>query len=143
MLRTALIALAALAMAPAANAQQAPATLTIELTGLAPQGTVMLQVFDSEAGYQSGQGVAQARAEITGQTATLTIPNLAPGQYAVRLFHDTNGNGRMDTNPFGIPTEPFAFSNNARGQFGPARWADAAFEVTAQGATQRINVGGR
>ena len=39
----------------------------------------------------------------------------------------------MDLNPFGIPTEPYAFSNNAIGNMGPARWGQARFTVT--GAT--------
>jgi uncharacterized protein (DUF2141 family) len=57
------------------------------------------------------------------------------------MFHDVNGDGRMNTNPFGIPTEPYAFSNNARGQFGPASWADAVFTVEAAETTQQINLG--
>ena len=55
---------------------------------------------------------------------------------------DLNGDGEMNTNPFGIPTEPYAFSNNARGQFGPASWADAVFTVGAGETAQQINVGG-
>jgi len=65
-----------------------------------------------------------------------------PGQYAVRLFHDVNGNGQFDTNPFGIPTEPFAFSNNARGRFGPATWEEAVFTVTAGANVHQITVPG-
>jgi uncharacterized protein (DUF2141 family) len=68
---------------------------------------------------------------------------VVPGQYAIRLFHDVNGNGELDTNPFGIPIEPFAFSNNARGRFGPAGWADAVFTVNAGENVQTINVGGQ
>ena len=45
----------------------------------------------------------------------------------MRAFHDVNGDGRMNTNPFGMPTEPFAFSNNARGNMGPASWDRAEF----------------
>ena len=41
------------------------------------------------------------------------------GTYAVKLFHDANDNGRLDTNWIGIPKERFGFSNNAMGRFGP------------------------
>ena len=120
MLRTALLAVAlASAAIPAARADDT-ATVTIDLTGLQPQGAVMLQVFNSEAGYQGGEAVAARQIPITASTARVEFSGVAPGQYAVRLFHDVNGDGQLNTNPFGIPTEPFAFSNNARGRFGPA-----------------------
>ena len=56
----------------------------------------------------------------------------------MKAFHDVNGNGRMDSNPFGMQTEPYAFSNDAKGQRGPAAWADAAFTVTAGDNAQSI-----
>ncbi len=43
-----------------------------------------------------------------------------------------NGDGEMNTNPFGMPTEPFGFSNNAVGNMGPASWARAHFAVSGE-----------
>ena len=40
----------------------------------------------------------------------------------------------------GIPSEPFAFSNNARGSFGPASWEDSAFEVSGDTATHSVRL---
>lgn len=143
MLRSVVLALVLAASgAQAADAQTANGTLSIELAGLQPQGAVMIQLFSSEAGYQSGDGVGARRVEISGQTAQVSFDGLAPGQYAFRMFHDVNGDGRMNTNPFGIPIEPFAFSNNARGSFGPARWADAVFTINAGANAQQITFGG-
>jgi len=142
MLRSVILALVLTAGVHTADAQTASGSLLIDLTGLQPQGAVMVQLFNSEAGYQSGEGVSARRVEITGDTARVDFANLAPGQYAFRMFHDVNGDGRMNTNPFGIPIEPFAFSNNARGSFGPARWADAAFTVNAGANVQQIRFGG-
>jgi uncharacterized protein (DUF2141 family) len=56
---------------------------------------------------------------------------LAPGRYAIKSFHDIDGDNRMSTNPMGMPIEPFAFSNNARGNMGPPNWADSAFDIAA------------
>ncbi len=125
-----------------ANAQTANGTIAIQLSGLQPQGQVMVQIFNSETGYRGGRAVGATIAQVNGATAEVRFADLAPGQYAFRLFHDVNGDGEMNTNPFGIPTEPYAFSNNARGQFGPASWADAVFTVGAGETTQQINVGG-
>lgn len=147
-----LAALAALACAPAAFAQTvetpAPAAaagsavLTVTFADLqAPRGQVMLALFDSEAAYQGrGAPVRQEMVAVTGATASVRLEGLQPGRYAVKAFHDVNGDGRMNSNPFGMPTEPFAFSNNAHGNMGPASWADAAFDVPTAGASQSITL---
>lgn len=40
--------------------------------------------------------------------------DVEPGEYAVAVYHDINNNGKLDTKLFGIPKEPFGFSNNYR-----------------------------
>jgi uncharacterized protein (DUF2141 family) len=45
----------------------------------------------------------------TAQTVTVAMPH---GTYAVSIFQDTNGNGKLDQNFLGIPREPFGFGNN-------------------------------
>lgn len=128
--------IAAALIAPMASAQ----TLTITLDGIKKtQGTINLGVFD-EAGYATGKAVNGANVTVDEATETVTIEGLAPGFYGIKLYHDVDGNGEMNTNPFGMPTEPFAFSNNAKGRFGPATWDAAKFEVTAEGATQIITI---
>ena len=42
----------------------------------------------------------------------------------------TASDGEMNLNPFGIPSEPYAFSNNAVGNMGPASWERARFAVS-------------
>jgi uncharacterized protein (DUF2141 family) len=76
----------------------------------------------------------------TGDAVTATFNGLAPGQYAIRAFHDVDGDGKMGANPFGIPTEPYAFSNNAAGVMGPPKWSAAAFEVKAGANTHAIKI---
>jgi len=48
---------------------------------------------------------------------------------AVMAFMDENGNGEIDLNVFGIPTEPYALSNGARG-----KWKEPDFEEAAEPA---------
>lgn len=118
-----------LSAAPAAVAQDGghAATLTFE-TG-APTGRVMVALFDSESGYESNRPVARAAVEAGDAPVVAVFRDLPAGDYAVKAFHDVDGDGEMDRNPFGIPTEPFAFSNNAVGNMGPARWERARFTV--------------
>jgi uncharacterized protein (DUF2141 family) len=142
MFRSIIAAVLLAATAHTADAQTASGAVAIQLSGLQPQGQVMVQIFNNETGYRGGRAVGATIAQVNGATAQVRFADLAQGQYAFRLFHDLNGDGEMNTNPFGIPTEPYAFSNNARGQFGPASWADAAFTVAATETTQQISLGG-
>jgi uncharacterized protein (DUF2141 family) len=132
-----IIALAAaitMLAAPAfAQTSTGDAVITLTFDTAASTGTVMVSLFGSEAAYGGhGAPVGQAMVNVAaGQhTATFTVP---AGEYAVKSFHDVDGDGKMNTNPFGMPTEPYAFSNNARGNMGPATWSQTHF--TASGAT--------
>lgn len=45
----------------------------------------------------------------------VSIDRLIVGKaYAIGIFHDENGNGELDTNLLGLPTEPWAFSRPLR-----------------------------
>ena len=118
----------------------AASPVAITFTGLkAPSGRVLGALFDSEAAYGGGGAPVRGLAvEVSGGEATTTLTGLKPGRYALRAFHDMDGDGKLSTNPFGMPTEPVTFSNNARGVMGPASWKDAAFEVGPSGAAQVI-----
>lgn len=112
--------------------QAEPSRLILIFETGADTGAVMVSLFDSEAAYEGRAAVRQARVNVAGGERTTTFAGLPPGTYAVAAFHDVDGNGRMNTNPFGQPIEPFAFSNNARGNMGPAAWQRARFTVTGE-----------
>ncbi|MEE4660859.1 MAG: DUF2141 domain-containing protein [Halieaceae bacterium] len=97
-------------------------------------GMLYWAVYDSAENYRAQSGpVMSARNRVSASTLSLTLHNMPAGRYAVRLFHDANGNGDLDSNALGIPTEGYGFSNNA-GKFGPASFEDAAVDV--QGDTR-------
>lgn len=116
------------------------ATLEINFINVAPaEGQIMLVLFDSKEAYDSGAGPVRAIAvDVTGTTATATITNVLHGRYRFKIVHDLNGDGTMNTNPFGMPIEPFAFSNNAAGNMGPATWEAAVFDIAGP-TTQTIS----
>jgi len=59
----------------------------------------------------------------------VTFTDVPKGEYAVSVYHDENSNGVMDKNMFGIPSEDYASSNNAKGVMGPPKYADAKFKI--------------
>jgi uncharacterized protein (DUF2141 family) len=130
MIRTAaLSAFAFLTLASACEAQEAH-RLTLNLDLGARSGRVMLALFNSEDAYGGGAPVRQVTVDAAGDPRAV-FDDLPAGDYAAKMFHDVNGDGRMNANPFGMPTEPFAFTNNARGNMGPAGWDRAHLSLRA------------
>ncbi len=135
----ALLVAAAVLFPGVAAADPAKAQLTLTVTGIKEhKGALMIAVYD-QAGYDADKNVAASMVPVSADAATTTL-ELPAGQYGIKLFHDIDGDGKMGMNPFGMPIEPFAFSNNAPAQFGPAKWDAAKFEVSATGATQTIKL---
>jgi uncharacterized protein (DUF2141 family) len=110
--------------------------LTVKFIGLkSTAGTVMVALYNSKAAYdQSSAADSSLRAaslKIDSNAAAATFERLIPGVYAVKAFHDLNGNSKLDFNSFGAPTEPVAFSNDAPVQMRAPSWQEAVFTVAA------------
>ena len=110
----------------------APSSIRFDFQAGAETGKIMVAVYNSAESYDGGAPVRAAEVDVAAGQHQAMFENLPAGDYAMKAFHDVNGNGRMDTNPFGMPNEPFAFSNNARGNMGPASWDRARFAVSGQ-----------
>jgi len=106
-----------------------PSRLTLTFEPAAESGAIMVSLFDSEAGYAGGPPVRQARVDVaTGERSTV-FADLKKGHYAIKAFHDVNGDGKLNVNPFGVPVEPVAFSNNARANMAAPGWASTRIAV--------------
>ena len=64
---------------------------------------------------------------------------LPPGDYAVAVIHDENGNARLDTFA-GIPKDGFGFSRNPPIRFGPPRFAAARFTLAGDAEQQQVTM---
>jgi uncharacterized protein (DUF2141 family) len=107
-------------------------TLTVVLDGLASDaGTAAIAVYDTSAAYEALQEpVRKARLQIVDRRCTWTVEALPPGDYAVTAYHDLDGDGELDKGAFGIPSEPYGFSNGARGKLGPPAWKAVRVSLT-------------
>lgn len=137
MIRLAAAAALLLTAAPALAQSADDNTVVLTFETGARTGMVMVALYDSAAAFD-GSGAGEAAVARTAISASgrvvATFGNLPAGDYAVKAFHDVNGDGEMNTNPFGMPIEPYAFSNNAVGNMGPARWGQAHFAVSGETA---------
>ncbi len=92
------------------------------------KGTLKFGVYNVDDDFLK-KAVSWGDVIIDKHSAKYVFNDLDRGIYAVSIYQDENDNGELDANFFGVPTEPYAFSNNAKGKFGPPSFEDCKFEV--------------
>jgi len=114
----------------------AEGTLRFEIHSIAPKGgQVGCALFDGEDGYPMSvdKAIERVYAKIEDGQAGCVFEGIEPGEYAVSVMHDEDGDGELDKNMFGVPSEGWGTSNDAPARaFGPPKWDDAkiAFDGT-------------
>ena len=118
--------------------------LRVEISGLQDaQGTIYIAVYDSDDTWLGEETVLRREvviADVLAEGLVSAELHLPPGEYALSIYYDSNGNGDLDTNFIGIPKEPVALSNNARPKFGPPKYKDAVFSLGEEVVIQRISM---
>lgn len=106
-------------------------TLRMEITGVeSTKGEVSAALYTDQHSFLKFDKVFKAvSAKAVEGVTTLVVNNIPDGTYAVAVFHDKNGNGKLDTNMLGIPKEPVAFSKAKMKTFGPPKFKECAFEI--------------
>ena len=107
--------------------------VVIYLSGMQnTNGKVNVALYNSSSSFNDpNQAYRELFLNCTGGSMTITLDSLVQGEYAFAIFHDENNNQQIDQNFLSIPTEGFAFSNNAMGTFGPPNWTQSKFSVPA------------
>ncbi|MEO7917193.1 MAG: DUF2141 domain-containing protein [Dokdonella sp.] len=92
------------------------ADLIVKVTGIRDhKGTLSLAVYDSAESWDNdGKPIAGDRRTPDADEVTFRFGELLAGTYAVQAMHDANGNGKLDSNFMGMPTEGYGFSNNPK-----------------------------
>ncbi len=111
--------------------------LTITTNTPSGNGLVYLTVFRSEKGFpdQPKAAVQALKIPVKNGVAQTAI-ELPKGTYAIGAFYDADANGELTKNFFGVPAEPYGFSNKVRSRFRAPRFSEAAFTVS--GAQERV-----
>jgi uncharacterized protein (DUF2141 family) len=132
--------LATAILAATASTPSRAADLTIAVTGVASaQGQIMVALYNSADTFQIKPYRAVVAPAAAG-TVQIAVKDLPAGDYAFALYHDANGNGKLDRNLIGMPTEDYAFSNNAMGKQRPPAYEAARFQVPAAGAVASVSL---
>jgi len=109
-----------------------PGELKITITNISPTGgNLYIAVYDKEETYMNPDKAFLLKiVSIDSKIEHIVFKDVPPGEYAIAIFQDINGNGELDKKDAGIPKEPYGFSNDARGKLGPAKYKDAKFSFS-------------
>ena len=119
------------------------ADLTVKILGLRNgKGDVHIALYDNPKDFPSSDYMLrEVKKRITNRKTEYRFINLTPGYYALAAYHDENGNDSFDTNFLGLPTEGYAFSNDAQAFLGPPSFLDAQITLKLEGSVTHIKMG--
>jgi uncharacterized protein (DUF2141 family) len=105
-------------------------------------GEVDCALFGSADGFPDDPAKAgkTTKSKIENGQATCIFTEVAPADYGVSVFHDENGNGKLDRNFIGMPKEGVGASNDAAGKFGPPKFDDARFNYKGGLSVMTIHI---
>jgi uncharacterized protein (DUF2141 family) len=100
-------------------------------------GTVCCGLYTDAASFPDDARTARTQQQPAQRDGTVCrYVDVPAGRAAVAVSLDRNGNGRLDKNFLGIPREPWGVSNGVRPSLRPPRYAEAAFDVPADGVLE-------
>lgn len=106
-------------------------SVTINQIDVPKGGMVKIGVYDVKGFPVIGQGVSEVALEVKEVSLQHVFTEIPAGQYAIAVFQDVNRDGELTKNLVGAPKEPYGFSRNVYGMFGPPDFEDVAFDVVA------------
>jgi uncharacterized protein (DUF2141 family) len=126
------------------SAAAAPAhVLQAEVIGLrSANGQVVCSLFnDADAFPRDDSKVLRTvKAPIDRTHALCQFTGIAPGEYAIVVFHDENGDGEFNQNAFGMPEEGYGFSRDAAALFSAPSFDSASFHYDGTRLYMIINI---
>lgn len=109
------------------------AKVTLDIRGVQKsQGKIFIAAFRKSDPFPSMTGNFKSLIVNAKSASTEAVMEIPADTYSIAVFHDANNNGKMDKNLFGVPTEIYGFSNNARATFSAPNFEDAAFELKSE-----------
>lgn len=133
-LLTSLISLLSLFFRP----DQQP-VMEVEIDGeVIPGNTIHIALYRPEDNFPSEQSAFRtASVKADGSTASIRF-EVPYGDYALAVFQDNNGNGKLDKTMIGFPKEPFGFSNNFRPKTGKPKFKNC--KITFSEAQNKTSI---
>lgn len=106
------------------------------------EGKILVGFYQNPKLFLKDEGLVISQAfDIPNNASDIntTFSSIQEGTYAIGVFQDLNNNGKLDVNFFGIPKEPYAFSNNTKPLFKAPSFEQCKFEI-AENTPNKINI---
>jgi len=102
--------------------------------------TAVLYPDNPDTFLKKGKRLDRVRVEAKEGETLLCLKAPIAGRYSVAIYHDENGNKKLDRNFIGIPSEGYGFSNNPGFRFGKPEQEETLFKVEAGITNVQISV---
>jgi uncharacterized protein (DUF2141 family) len=117
-------------------------TAVISISGTnVGKGMIRAAIYESRETFQKPElaVVSESLAVSSEGVAILpvTVAEL-PKKIAIAAYYDANNDGTLNRNLFGMPTEPYGFSNRARNLMGPPSFDDAVINRPPPGTVVKL-----
>jgi uncharacterized protein (DUF2141 family) len=103
--------------------------LVVIVSGLkSSKGVLKIALVDSADNFaDKGKNFRGYAIKFKGTEVKWVIEEIPFGRYAIKVYHDADNDGTLDTNFFGKPTESYGFSNNPRVFFRSPTFKETVF----------------
>jgi uncharacterized protein (DUF2141 family) len=115
--------------------------LIVELTGLrSTEGKILASIYDDPKTFPKLRGMKEQKilSEIPGEKMVIRFHHLTPGDYAIAIMHDENGDEKMNFNLLGFPKEGYCFSNNVKPKYRRPSFGEA--KVRVENGSEHIHI---
>ena len=115
--------------------------IQLNVSGLTPEwgGILRIGLYEKEYFPVHGKGIRNEAIPVRTLEKSLVLENVSPGVYAIAIFQDLNSDGKLNRTIYREPTEPYAFSNNKKGRFGPPKFDKVSF-IVKSGETVPVDI---
>lgn len=118
-------------------------TLTVYVENIKDtKGTIKFVLFKDEEGFPDHvhRGIVVLEEPAKMGIVKTQFKNLPEGEYALAVFQDWNGDNKLNTSYFDIPSEPFACSNNLSQKLRKPHFSEAKFKFGIRKHTVKIHL---
>lgn len=115
--------------------------INVKLDGVQTEkgGKIYIALFNRKGDYMTENRFKGLIVDVDEYDKTdVSFTDLPKGEYAVTAFHDTNGNGKMDFDPSGMPEEDWA-SSGTPNPYGPPTWESTKIQLNNESVNVKLN----
>ena len=107
-------------------------TVTINITRISTMGApLIIELYSDETSFNAKHSLDSLHIIPEKDSIQVSFQHVPAGTYAVAMFQDIDGTGKLTTKEFGIPAEPVGISNYPlSGIPQPPKFKKATFDVS-------------